>query len=179
VYVIGAAGEDGTPRFTLITWITCCGVEPVTLMFSSLNEKETPSSALRTGSFSANLVSAGMVDAADYFGNTSGHHTRKDIDTGVRWALGPATGAPVLENSPWVFECSLVCTKEIAGNTLFFGEVKNILVREDLTETGYGRLDVPLLNPAVYAPPTYYSLGKPIFRVGESLSRFTPPGRPS
>ena len=36
---------------------------------------------------------------------------------------------------------------------------------------------MPLLDPAIYAPPRYYELGKPIFRVGESLSRYTPVGR--
>jgi flavin reductase (DIM6/NTAB) family NADH-FMN oxidoreductase RutF len=174
MYIIGASGEDGVPGFALITRIMCCGIEPFTLAFSSRRTKRTPSLAVSAGVFTANLVTARLVSVADYFGNVSGHATRKDLDTRIRWEPGPVTGAPVLVDSPWVYECTLAGTADAAGSTLFFGEVRNILVSEELADSTSGKVAAAILDPAIYVPPQYFGLGRSILGVGESLSQFGP-----
>ena len=171
-YLIGSFREDGEPNFTLITWITFCSANPPTLMFASSERKLTPQCVLRTGVFSANLVSADMLSVADYCGNTSGFSTSKCADTGVSWFRGGVLDVPVLSESPWVFECALVKTVRYVDNTVFFGEVKNILVDERIADPGYGRVNMEDLNPLVYAPVHYYSLGPRVGSVGDSKGVF-------
>lgn len=166
-YVIGAFRDDGDPNFTLITWITFCSVDPPTLMFASRGHKMTPALVVRTGAFSANLVTVSMVHLADYFGNVSGHTTSKCADTAVCWSRGAVLDVPVLDDSPWVFECELVKTVSYANSMVFFGEVRNILVDERTADSAYGRVDTSLLDPVVYAPLHYYALGRRVASVGD------------
>lgn len=168
-YLIGAFREDGEPNFTLITMVMFCSVVPPMLMFSSRADRPrmTSALALRSGVFSANMVTTGMVAVADYCGNTSGYNTQKCRDTGVSWSRGAVLDVPVLDDSPWVFECSVVDTVRRGSSTVFFGEVKNILVEERIRDATYGKVDMADLDPVVYAPSGYYRLGERVATVGE------------
>lgn len=171
-YVIGAFRDDGEPNFTLITWITFCSVSPPTVMFASRGEKMTPTLVVKTRAFSANLVTTGMVQMADYFGNTSGYQTSKCADTGVAWSRGSVLDVPVLDDSPWVFECALVNTVHQSGSRVFFGEVKNILIDHRVPDPTYGKVDMGLLDPVVYAPVHYYAVGHRVATVGDARQVF-------
>ncbi|MDI6893654.1 MAG: flavin reductase family protein [Bacillota bacterium] len=171
-YLIGAFREDGEPNFTLVTWITFCCVNPPTLMFSSRGKRMTSACVLRTELFSANLVTTGMLPVADYCGNTSGFNTNKCLDTGASWSRGVVLDVPVLEDSPWIFECALVRTVEHGDSVVFFGEVKNILVDERIPDPAYGKVDMAGLDPVIYAPVHYYNVGQRVGSVGDSKRVF-------
>lgn len=173
-YLMGCFQEDGKPNFTLVTWTTFCSTEPPTLMFTSGNahRKKTPTRILKTGLFSANLVTVSMVEQADYCGMTSAYKTDKCADASLSWVRGSALDVPVLVDSPWVFECKVVKTVEIGNGTVFFGEVKNILADERIPDTSYGKVDLLALHPVIYAPTRYYSVGGQIYTVGESLKKY-------
>ncbi len=175
VYLIGAFKQDGAPTFTLITWLTFCSVNPPVLMFSSSLAKATPALVEKGRVFSANLVTTEMLGPADYFGATSGHKTDKVGDTGVAWKPGEVLEVPVLGDSPWVFECTLLETHRVFSNTVFFGEVKNIMVDDRIQDVSYGKVDMADLDPAIYAPTRYYSVGTRLAEVGFSRDLF--PGR--
>lgn len=51
------------------------------------------------------------------------------------------------------------CVPESIGNgTVYFGEIKNILVDEGIPDATRGKVDVSWLNPAIYAPITKYEV---------------------
>ena len=173
VYLIGCFNEDGRPNFTLKTWITCASTKPPIIMFTAgdahQGTKETAKRVLETGVFSASLVTISMIELADYCGITSGYQTDKVTDTGVAWSRGAVLDVPVLDDSPWVYECAVVKTLDIGNGTVYFGEIKNILVDDGIPDATRGKVDVSSLSPAVYAPMKYFSLGPQVYAVGDSL----------
>lgn len=176
VYLIGCFKEDGRPNFTLKTWITFAAAEPPTVLFvagdTRREKKKTADRVLETGVFSANLVTVPMLEYADYCGVTSGYHTDKCADAGIAWSRGAVLDVPVLDDSPWVYECQVVRTVDSGSGTVYFGEVRNMLVGDQIPDPQWGKVDVGALNPAVYAPGRYYALGEQVRSVGDSLRAF-------
>lgn len=167
-YLIGAFKNDDTPNFALITWITFCSVNPPMLMFASRGRKLTRDLVEKNGVFSANLVTTKMMYMADYFGNTSGYEKNKCEDIGVKYIKGKVLNIPVLEESPWVYECKLVETIKNGSGYIYIGEIKNILVDEAIEDTSYGKIDMISIDPLIYAPGKYYRLSSSIGSVGYS-----------
>jgi flavin reductase (DIM6/NTAB) family NADH-FMN oxidoreductase RutF len=167
-YLIGSFKEDGTPNFALITWITFCSVKPPMLMFGSRGKKLTRELIEKNHIFSANLVTANMMYMADYFGNTSGYNSNKCEDIGVKYTTGKALDVPVLDESPWVYECKLVDIKQSGDGYIYIGEVLNIMVDGAIKDISYGKIDLCSIDPLIYAPGQYYRLSSGIGSVGYS-----------
>lgn len=171
-YLIGTYKDDGKPNFSLVTLVTFCSVQPPMLLFSSRGKKATREQVKKNEAFSVNLVTAEMMDIADYFGTQSGFAVDKCEATKVNTSRGKAVNAPILEMSPWIYECRLVATAQAGDGTIYIGEIKNILVDEKIKDTTYGKIDLIDINPMIYAPGGYYSLGKRIGNVGDSREKF-------
>lgn len=167
-YLIGTYKEDGNPNFALITWITFCSVNPPMIMFASRGEKMTRELVEKNGMFSANLATSNMMLMADYFGNTSGYEKNKCEDIKVEYSRGNTLNVPVLKESPWVYECSLVDVIEKGNGFIYIGEIKNILVDEAIEDTGYGSIDMIKVDPLIYSPGQYYRITESIGTVGFS-----------
>jgi len=167
-YLIGTFKDDGTPNFALITWITFCSVNPPTIMFASRGKKLTRELVEKKGLFSVNLVTTKMMRMADYFGNTSGYEKNKCEDIGIKYEKGMVLNVPVLEESPWIYECSLVETIVLNGGYVYIGEVKNMLIDEAIEDTAYGKIDMTTVDPLIYAPGKYYKIAASIGSVGDS-----------
>lgn len=167
-YLIGTYKEDGSPNFALITWITFCSVDPPMMMFASRGKKLTRELVEKNGMFSANLVTADMMFMADYFGNTSGNEKNKCEDIQAEYSRGNVLNVPVLNESPWVYECSIVDIIEKGSGYIYIGEIKNIMVDDSIEDTGYGKIDLVNLDPLIYSPGNYYRISKKIGTVGYS-----------
>lgn len=68
-----------------------------------------------------------MLECADYCGVTSGYQTDKRADAGIAWSRGAVLEVPVLDDSPWIFECQVVQTVNVGDGTICVGEIRNIL----------------------------------------------------
>jgi flavin reductase (DIM6/NTAB) family NADH-FMN oxidoreductase RutF len=172
VYLVGTYKEDGKPNFALITFVTFCSVEPPMLMFASRGKKVTREQVEKNRMFSVNLVTTEMMDIADYFGTQSGFSKDKCEAVKVNYARGEVVNAPVLDISPWIYECILVDTIQLEGGVIYIGEIKNILVDEKIKDITYGKIDLINVDPLIYAPGGYYNLGKRVGNVGESKDKF-------
>lgn len=84
---------------------------------------------------------------ADYFGTTTGYHNNKCKDINVKYSKGTVLKVPILDASPWVYECQLTKIAHQGDGATYFGEIKNILVDEKIGETSYGAIDLMKLNP--------------------------------
>ena len=104
-FIIGTNNEDGTDNFAPITWISVTHEDGdgYLLVISMFGTKMTKRNVLRTGIFSANLVSTEMLPLMDYFGS---HHAADGKKNGVEYSVsrGRMLDVPVLDQSRWVYE---------------------------------------------------------------------------
>ncbi len=168
-FIIGTNNEDGSANFAPITWVSVTHEEGdgYLLVISMFGTKMTKQNVLRTGIFSANLVSTDMLLLMDYFGS---HHARDGKKDGVSCAVsrGEVVDVPVLDESRWVYECEVEKTVETGDSTTFFCRIRNIQMDERLVCRDTFDVDLTVLDPVIYSGK-YHSLGKLLGDIGDFL----------
>ena len=166
MYIIGTKNEDGTPNFCVITWIGFSFDKTPHIMMSIGGSKLTKTNILREKKFSAHMITEDTLWLADYFGNTSGEVQAKTrVNYTYKW--GELVEVPILEESPWVYECEVDHVWELDGAHLFLAEVKNIQIAKEYEEMDMQKIDLTRLKPAIYAPYQYFSIGEKLGEMGE------------
>lgn len=171
-YLVGTYKDDGKPNFALITFVTFCSVNPPMLMFASRGKKLTREQVEKNRRFSLNLVTTEMMDAADYFGTQSGFASDKCEAIDISYSKGEVLDVPVIDMSPWIYECQLVDVIQAGDGSIYIGKVKNIIVDDKIPDTTYGKIDLINVDPLIYSPGGYYSLGRKIGNVGDSKNKY-------
>ena len=170
-FIIGTNNEDGSANFAPITWVSVTHEEGdgCLLVISMFGSKMTKQNVLRTGVFSANLVSTDMLPLMDYFGS---HHAKDGKKDGVSYTLsrGEALDVPVLDESRWVYECEVEKTVETGDSTTFFCRILNIQMDERLVCRDSFDVDLTVLDPVIYSGK-YHSIGKLLGNIGDFLDR--------
>ena len=168
-FIIGTNNEDGTANFAPITWISVTQEKDdgYMLVISMFGSKRTKHNVLRTGVFSANLVSVDMLPLMDYFGSRHASDGPKD---GVMYEAGrgEVLDVPVLEQSRWIYECEVARILETGNSTSFFSPVRNIQMDERLSCRDPFDVDLTVLEPVIYSGK-YHSLGKLLGDIGDFL----------
>ena len=168
-FIIGTNNEDGTANFAPITWISVTQEKDdgYMLVISMFGSKRTKQNVLRTGVFSANLVSVDMLPLMDYFGSRHASDGPKD---GVMYEAGrgEVLDVPVLEQSRWIYECEVARIVEAGNSTSFFSPVRNIQMDERLSCRDPFDVDLTVLDPVIYSGK-YHSLGKLLGDIGDFL----------
>ena len=167
-FIIGTNNEDGTHNFAPITWVSVTHEEGsgYLLVISMFGTKATKTNVLRTGIFSANLVSTDMLPLMDYFGT---HHGKKD-DMDYAVVRGEVLDVPVLDQSRWVYECEVARSVETGDSTSFFCNIRNIQMDEILICEDIFDIDLTLLDPVIYSG-RYHSIGKMLGKIGDFQDR--------
>ena len=168
-FIIGTNNEDGSANFAPITWVSATQEEDegYLLVISMFGTKKTKLNVLRTGIFSANLVSTDMLSLMDYFGSRHAKDGRKD---GIPYSVsrGEKLDVPVLEQSRWVYECEVAHKMETGNSTTFFCRIRNIQMDERLHCKDTFDVDLTVLDPVIYSGK-YHSLGKFLGNIGDFL----------
>ena len=168
-FIIGTNNEDGSANFAPITWVSVTQEEDngYLLIVSMFGTKTTKLNVLRTGIFSANLVSKDMLPLMDYFGSRHAKDGKKD---GMAYSVsrGEVLDVPVLDQSRWVYECEVSRTVETGNSTTFFCPVRNIQMDERLVCRDPFDVDLTVLDPVIYSGK-YHSLGKLLGSIGDFL----------
>lgn len=166
-FIIGTRNEDGTDNFAPITWVsaTCEGGDEYLLVISMFGTKRTRQNVLREGKLSANLVSREMLPLMDYFGTRSAKNSRKDgMEYGV--SRGAVEDVPVLDASPWVYECEVDRAVEVGASTTFFCRIRNIQYDAALEFPDAFSVDLTKLDPVIYSG-MYHSIGDRLGEIGD------------
>ena len=166
-FIIGTSNEDGSDNFAPITWVSVTHEEGdgYLLVISMFGTKRTKQNVLRTGLFSANLVSKNMLPLMDYFGSKHAKDGKKnDITYDV--SRGEVLDVPTLDESPWVYECEVAKTVETGDSTTFFCYIRNIQMDERLNCKDTFDVDLTVLDPVIYSGK-YHSLGKMLGNIGD------------
>ena len=167
-FIIGTNNEDGSCNFAPITWVSVtCEGDDYFLVVSMFGAKMTKQNVIRTGLLSANLVSESMLPLMDYFGAHSARSEKKD---GIAYSVsrGQTLDVPVLDESPWVYECEVEKSVETGASTTFFCRIKNIQIDERLHIADPFDVDLTRLNPIVYSG-MYHSIGRLLGKIGDFL----------
>ncbi len=166
-FIIGTYNADGSHDFAPITWVsaTCAKSDEYLLVISMFGGKMTRQNALRTGLLSVNLVSRSMLGLMDYFGTRSARYGKKDgMEYGV--SEGDALEVPVLDDSPWVYECKVEKPVDTGDSTTFFCRIVNVQIDETVTVKDAFDVDLTLFDPIIYSG-MYHSIGKKLGRIGD------------
>ena len=166
-FIIGTNNEDGSYNFAPITWVSATQGEDegYFLVISMFGTKMTKLNVIRTGIFSANLVSKDMLSLMDYFGSKHAKDGKKDdISYGV--SRGEVLDVPTLDASRWVYECEVVRSVETGDSTTFFCRIRNIQMDERLSPKDIFDIDLSVLDPVIYSGK-YHSLGKVLGNIGD------------
>jgi flavin reductase (DIM6/NTAB) family NADH-FMN oxidoreductase RutF len=166
MYIIGTFNENKTPNFCVMTWIEFNMNGSPHLILGIEGEKRTKDNIIRTKQFSANLVSQNILKLADYFGNIKGNVEKKD-KIKYEYMNGDKTNTPILEESKFVFECSVEKTIKLEGSEIFISKIINIQIDEKLKNMNWELMDLIKLDPVIYAPYNYYSIKEKIGNCGE------------
>lgn len=177
MYVIGTYNEDYTPNFGVITWIGFNWNGSPHIMLGVGGKKRTKENIQRSKVFSANLVSSEMLWLADYFGCTHGDEGIKD-KVKYEFTDGSSLKVPILASSKWVFECEVAETVELNDSHIFVSEIKNIQIAEEFKNMDKEMIDLLKLDPVLYAPYNYFSLGKKLGNCGDWQNHYEKKSRP-
>ena len=170
MYLIGTNNEDGSENFCIITWLGFSADSGPCLMMTIGGRKLTARNILRDGRFSANLITEDNLWLADYFGSLHGDQRKKNA---VPYSVsrGRETDVPVLEQSPWVYECEVVRHVPMDGADLFVARITNIQIDEAYRHMDMEHIDLSVIRPAVYSPYQYFAIGEKIGEMGEWRQR--------
>jgi flavin reductase (DIM6/NTAB) family NADH-FMN oxidoreductase RutF len=127
--------------------------------------KRTKLNIIRTGIFSANLVSKDMLLLMDYFGSKHAKDGKKN-DISYDVSRGEVLDIPTLDASRWVYECEVVRSVETGDSTTFFWRIRNIQMDERLSPKDIFDIDLSVLDPVIYSGK-YHSLGKVLGNIGD------------
>lgn len=166
-FIIGTNNEDGTDNFAPITWVSATHEEGdgCLLVISMAGTKTTKQNVIRTGIFSVNLVNHDMLPLMDYFGTHKARDGQKNaMEYGV--SRGEKVYVPVLDASPWVYECEVKQTVTTGDSTTFFCQIRNIQIDERVKCSDTFDVDLTKLDPIVYSGK-YHSIGDMLGNIGD------------
>ena len=170
MFIIGTKNEDGTPNFSIITWLGFSYDSSPHIMMTIGGTKLTKTNILREKKFSANLITEDILWLADYFGNTKGENGKKDaIQYQYQW--GKFVNVPIIEESHWIYECEVTRIIELDGAHLFLAAIKNIQIDKNYENMEMKKIDLTQLRPVIYAPYHYFSVGNKLGEMGEWKER--------
>ena len=168
-FLIGTNNEDGSANFAPITWVSVTHEkgDRYLLVISMFGTKKTKQNVLRTGMFSANLVSTDMLPMMDYFGS---RHAEDGIKDGIAYSVsrGEVLDVPILDQSRWVYECEVSKAIKTGDSTTFFCPIRNIQIDERLTCRDLFDVDLTLLDPVIYSGK-YHGIGNLLGSIGDYL----------
>jgi flavin reductase (DIM6/NTAB) family NADH-FMN oxidoreductase RutF len=164
LFLIGTYNEDGKENFAPISWVSYTWGQPSCLIISMNGEKQTKQNFERTKQLSATVVTPDLMR----FMETCGSKLHKKLfydNEKVPFTKGCKLDVPLVANSKWSFECELYHTVQVGDTTTYFAEIKNINVDNEILKLDY--IDLRKINPVVYSPSNYFTIGEHLGKIGE------------
>jgi flavin reductase (DIM6/NTAB) family NADH-FMN oxidoreductase RutF len=160
VTLVGA-DVGGKANFSTVSWVNRVNFQPPIMMVAVGRPHLTHQAITEAKVFSINVPGVGLLQKVDYCGLISGRRVDKSRLFEVYY--GELPGAPLIRECPLAIACRVVQTVDLTTNTLFLGEVVEVLA-DDKCLTGK-QLDPRKLEPFVLTMPDngYWALGE---RVG-------------
>ena len=168
-FLIGTLDGDGATRFAPYSWVSFSGGPPKCLVLSISGnrlKKHTAQNIDRSGVFSAAVVTPDLLPFAEQH-----NFATRGIVMPLSRAMekGKVLNVPLLANTAWSYECEVVEHVRIGGTDTYFGAIRNVSVRDDLATLPF--IDLREINPVVYSPGHYFSVGEYLGAIGDFADR--------
>ena len=165
LFLIGTYNDDGKANFAPISWISFTGGPPCCLVISingAIRKKQTVINIERTGILSATVVTPDLLPFAEQH-NLSTQDDKFTFTQEIE--SGKVLNVPLLKNAKWSYECEIINSVRIGGCDTFFAAFKQVNVREDIQKLNF--VDLQVINPVVYSPNNYFTIGNHIGEIGD------------
>lgn len=134
--VIVTCGDESENNALTLAWAGTVNSEPPIVTISVRYNRHSFPIIERTGEFTVNLIDAPLTRAMDICGVTSGKDTDKFAAAGITRGKGIKVKCPHVEESPLSLECKVIKRVDLPTHAVFFGEVLNVLAREEAIKNG-------------------------------------------
>lgn len=146
--VVGAV-VDGKVNWVLVAHVGIIGHDRI--MISMAKAHYTNKGIKENKVLTVNIVDESMLKKADYVGCVSG--SKVDKSEVFSYIMGES-GAPVIEESPLVMECSVVDVYETDTFESFILKIDQTYAEEKVLDEN-GKIDYSKLKPVLFEMPTY------------------------
>lgn len=165
---LGREGEK--PNIITVAWTGTVCTNPPMVYISVRPERYSYGILKDTGKFVINLTTEKLSRAADFCGVRSGRDVDKFQETGLSPEIGPATGCPMIAESPVNIECEVTEIRELGSHHMFLARVLAVHVAEDFLDEK-GRLKLDRAGLVAYSHGDYMAMGKKLGSFGYSVKR--------
>lgn len=165
---LGREGEK--PNIITVAWTGTICTNPPMVYISVRPERYSYDIIKETGKFVLNLTTEALVKATDFCGVRSGRDVDKFKETGLTAVPGPATGCPMIEESPVNIECTVTEIKELGSHHMFLAKVEAVHVAEDYMDEK-GKFQLNQTGLLAYSHGEYLGLGKKLGTFGYSVKK--------
>ncbi len=153
-----------------VAWTGITNTIPPKTYISVRPSRHSHAMIKESGEFAVNLVTEGMVRAADF----CGVHTGAKLDKFERCCLSrePARvlRCPILAESPLVLECRVTDVIPLGSHDMFLADIVAVDVDESLLDSK-GKLHLERAGLVAYAHGDYYALGRRLGSFGFSVAK--------
>jgi flavin reductase (DIM6/NTAB) family NADH-FMN oxidoreductase RutF len=176
VVIVGALVND-IPNFNTIAYCGVAQSKPPMLAISMDKRRYTIIGIKENRTFSVNIPSVEMLEAADYVGTFSG----RDVDKTRLFDLfyGKLKTAPMIEECPVNIECELVDYMDFGGkNDLLIGKIAETYAEKKYLTGSYP--DIKKINPIIFTrqDEKYWETGRFLMEAYKTGKKYNRGGEP-
>jgi flavin reductase (DIM6/NTAB) family NADH-FMN oxidoreductase RutF len=170
VVMVTCADEHGAPNIITIAWTGTINSDPPMVSISVRPERYSHGLISERRQFVINLVTRGLVRAADFCGVKSGRSVDKFKATGLTPALSSIVTIPLIAESPVNIECEVDDIIRLGSHDMFLARIVAVNIDEKIINPG-GKLMLDCAGLACYNHGDYCGLGRPMGYFGYSVRK--------
>lgn len=164
VFLIGTRSEGGKANFAPISWISYTYGEPPCLVVSMGIKKKTFKNIKRSGLFSATVLTPDLLPFAECCNSRTKNESLYQ-KVCPEFESGQALDVPLISGAKWSYECEVIKTVEFGESVTFFAQIRHINVDAELMNLNW--FDLRVINPVVYSPNNYFTIGEHLGKIGD------------
>ncbi len=170
VTMVTCADSRGAPNIITIAWTGTVNSDPPMVSISVRPERYSHGLIVEQRQFVINLVTRGLVRAADFCGVKSGRTVDKFKALKLTAEPASVVQVPIIAESPVNIECEVADIIPLGSHDLFLARVVAVNVDETLIDQK-GKLCMERAGLACYNHGDYCGLGRPMGYFGYSVRR--------
>ena len=174
--VMVSCGPAERPNIITVGWTGITNTIPPKTYISLRPERYSAPLIRESGVFVINLTNSPLVKAADFCGVRSGNNVYKFAEMKLRAKPGPATGCPMIAESPLSMECRVTDIIPRGSHDMFLADIVSVLVDSAYLDKA-GKLHLDRCGLAAYAQGEYFELGRKLGSFGFSVRKKTLPAK--
>lgn len=168
--VMVSCGPAERPNIITVGWTGITNTIPPKTYISLRPERYSAPLIRESGVFVINLTNSPLVKAADFCGVRSGKNVDKFAEMKLTAKPGPATGCPMIAESPLSMECRVTDIIPMGSHDMFLADIVSVLVDSAYLDKA-GKLHLDRCGLVAYAHGEYFELGRKLGSFGFSVRK--------